>query len=89
MITDSTREESADAVEGKMMLHEDRCSFVGRIFLNVTQLSEILGVPKTWIYDRTRGDGPEVIPHAKFGKYIRFDPMSDEFVEWVEGKFNR
>ena len=31
-------------------------------FWNVSQLSERLGVPTTWIYDRTRKDGPETFP---------------------------
>jgi hypothetical protein len=29
---------------------------------SVEQLSEFLGVPRTWIYDRTREQGPEIIP---------------------------
>jgi hypothetical protein len=58
----------------------------GRIvkFWSVTTLAEFLGVPKTWIYDRTRVNGPEVIPHMKFGKYIRFAPESRPFQEWLE-----
>ncbi len=53
-------------------------------YWDVTQLSEDLGVPKTWIYDRTRNDGPGVIPHLKFGKYVRFDPESDAFQQWLK-----
>ena len=52
-------------------------------FWNVSQLSERLGVPTTWIYDRTRKDGPETIPHLKLGKYIRFDPESQVFQAWL------
>ena len=48
-------------------------------FWDVTRLAEHLGVPKGWIYDRTRQDGPEVIPHLKFGKYVRFDPCQPLF----------
>lgn len=58
-------------------------------YWDVTQLAAHLGVPKGWIYDRTRLDGPEVIPHLKFGKYVRFDPASDDFVNWLGGKFKR
>jgi hypothetical protein len=62
------------------------CQTGGRIvkFWSITTLSEFLGVPKTWIYDRTRENGPEVIPHMKFGKYIRFAPESQAFLEWLE-----
>jgi len=40
--------------------------------LTVEELAEILSVPKSWIYDRTR-QGQEAIPHHRFGKYVRFD----------------
>ena len=52
-------------------------------YWNVAQLAEHLGVPKTWVYDRTREDGPEVIPHLKFGKYVRFNPASEAFQTWL------
>ncbi len=53
-------------------------------FWSVENLSAYLGVPKTWIYDRTRENGPEVIPHIKLGKYVRFNPESPAFTRWVE-----
>ncbi len=53
-------------------------------FWSVGSLAEFLGVPKTWIYDRTRVKGPEVIPHVKFGKYVRFEPESRAFQEWLD-----
>jgi len=37
------------------------------------EMSKILGVPISWIYQRTR-KGTEAIPHLKMGKYVRFDP---------------
>jgi Helix-turn-helix domain len=49
----------------------------------VEQLAEYLGVPHTWIYDRTRERGPEKVPHLKLGKYIRFNPDSVEFRSWL------
>jgi hypothetical protein len=54
-------------------------------FWSVATLADFLGVPKTWIYDRTRANGPEIIPHARFGKYVRFDPESRAFQDWLEG----
>jgi len=35
----------------------------------ISQVAEILHLPCTWIYERTR---KSVIPHRKLGKYIRF-----------------
>ncbi len=54
-------------------------------FWSVDEVAEYLGVPRSWIYDRTRKNGPEVIPHIKLGKYIRFDPESEAFQKWLTG----
>jgi hypothetical protein len=56
----------------------------GRRFWNVDELSEYLGVPMGWVYDRTQQRGPEIIPHIKLGKYIRFDPESEAFQRWLQ-----
>ncbi|MBN2319868.1 MAG: helix-turn-helix domain-containing protein [Acidobacteria bacterium] len=53
-------------------------------FCTVKDLASELGVAESWIYDRTRTNGPETIPHAKFGKYVRFNPESPEFRRWLE-----
>jgi hypothetical protein len=47
------------------------------------ELADYLGVAVSWIYKRTRKDGPEAIPHIKLGKYIRFDPESAVFQTWL------
>jgi hypothetical protein len=47
-------------------------------------LAGYLGVPVSWIYKRTRKNGPELIPHVKLGKYVRFDPNSEAFQRWLE-----
>ncbi|HXG65488.1 MAG TPA: hypothetical protein VNO70_10285, partial [Blastocatellia bacterium] len=49
-------------------------------------LADFLNVPVGWVYKRTRQNGPELIPHIKLGKYIRFDPESREFQSWLAGK---
>ena len=46
-------------------------------------LAEFLCVPVGWIYKRTRKNGPEMIPHIKLGKYLRFDPASSAFQDWL------
>ena len=55
-----------------------------RRFWNPRQLAELLGVPLTWIYERTRKQGPETIPHIKLGKYVRFNPESEAFQSWLK-----
>lgn len=53
-------------------------------FWTVKQLAAYLGVPTSWIYGRTRRGSPDLIPHIKFGKYVRFDWESQSFQEWVK-----
>jgi predicted DNA-binding transcriptional regulator AlpA len=53
----------------------------------VSELSDYLGVPKSWIYDRTGPEGIESLPHFKIGKYLRFDPESEEFKAWLQRSF--
>jgi len=52
--------------------------------LNVKELAEKLGVPVSWIYDRTRKSGPESLPHIRVGKYIRFQEA--EVLEYLKNK---
>ena len=46
-------------------------------------LASYLGMQISWIYKRTRKNGPETIPHIKLGKYVRFDPESAVFQKWL------
>ena len=46
--------------------------------LTVEEVAELLGVKRSWIYDRTRH---EKIPHYHVGKYCRFD--WDEVIAWI------
>lgn len=39
--------------------------------VTVSEIAEILRVPKSWIYART-SMGKDAIPYVKFGKYVRF-----------------
>lgn len=54
-----------------------------RKLLAEKELSELLGVPVSWIYQRTRM-GQSAIPHVKFGKYVRFD--SDAVIRFFAEK---
>ena len=40
--------------------------------LEIRELATLLGVPVTWIYDRTRRNHPDPLPYYKLGKYLRF-----------------
>jgi excisionase family DNA binding protein len=54
------------------------------ILLSVQEISEILNVPRSWVYSRTRETGPESIPRIKVGKYIRFE--LDEVMDWLKAQ---
>ena len=40
--------------------------------LTVSELSEILQVPVSWVYDHVRPSCQNPLPHIKIGKYVRF-----------------
>jgi len=44
-----------------------------RNLLTVHEVAELLQVPVSWVYERTRRHGPEQLPHVKIGKYLRFE----------------
>jgi excisionase family DNA binding protein len=44
----------------------------GRL-MNVHEVAELLQVPVSWVYERTRRRGLEQLPHLKIGKYLRFE----------------
>lgn len=50
--------------------------------LNVEQLASRLNVPKSWVYARTRENGPDSIPRVKLGKYVRFKEA--QVSAWLE-----
>jgi excisionase family DNA binding protein len=50
----------------------------------VNELAQILKVPKSWIYAKTRETGPDSIPRIKVGKYLRFE--IDQVLNWLKDK---
>lgn len=50
--------------------------------LEVEELSQILKVPKSWIYSQTRQIGPGTIPLIKVGKYLRFE--FEAVLQWLK-----
>ena len=52
--------------------------------LSVKEISEILNVPCSWIYGRTRERGPDSMPRIKVGKYCRFE--LEKVMEWLKSQ---
>jgi excisionase family DNA binding protein len=48
-------------------------------WLTVQEAAELLRVPVSWLYERTRANS---IPHVKLGKYLRFD--RDGLTTWID-----
>ena len=51
-------------------------------FLTIDEMAEVLKVPKSWLYPRTRETGLGCIPRVKVGKYLRF--RFDDVMAWIE-----
>ena len=41
--------------------------------LTVQEVANLLHVPTSWVYERTRRGGCDQLPHVKLGKYLRFE----------------
>jgi len=50
--------------------------------LTVEEVAELLKVPVSWVYDRTRSGGVNRIPGFRLGKYWRFQEA--EILAWLE-----
>jgi len=49
------------------------------------ELAEKLKVPTSWVRDQTRARAScgDMIPHHRFGRYVRFAWGSPELTEWI------
>lgn len=53
--------------------------------LSVKEVAEILQVPRSWVYERTRQRGIGRLPHLKLGKYLRFRHAEvEEYLETLQ-----
>jgi len=52
-----------------------------RSLLNVEEVAELLQVPVSWVYERTRRRGRDRLPGFRLGKYWRFD--ESEIRAWI------
>ncbi len=53
-----------------------RVSSEPKVLLTVQEVAEILNVPVSWVYERTRRRGAARLPHLKLGKYLRFEEQA-------------
>ncbi len=53
----------------------------GRL-LTAEQVGELLNVPKSWVYERTRRRVRDRIPGFRLGKYWRF--READVIDWLE-----
>lgn len=51
-------------------------------YLNIEQVAEILGVPKSFIYRRTARGHDDPIPHYRIGGHLRF--KLEDVESWIE-----
>jgi len=52
--------------------------------LTVKEVAELLHVPASWVYERTRRKGSDQLPHLKLGKYVRFE--EEVVAEFIRGQ---
>ncbi|MDH4205622.1 MAG: helix-turn-helix domain-containing protein [Desulfobacteraceae bacterium] len=52
--------------------------------IGVNELAEILGVPPSWVYARTRLKGSDSIPCLRVGKYLKFE--FDKVMDWLKSQ---
>jgi len=57
-------------------------SLGAEVLLTVHEVAELLKVPVSWVYERTRRCGPERLPHMKLGKYLGFH--REDVLGWLD-----
>lgn len=57
-----------------------------RELLTIQEVADILRVPVSWIYARTRQRDENTIPHLKVGKYLRFEEA--KVMTWLKERQN-
>jgi excisionase family DNA binding protein len=56
--------------------------FLSSRYLNIEQVAEIIGLPKSFIYRRIARGHDDPIPHYRLGGHLRF--KLDDVEEWIE-----
>ena len=52
--------------------------------LTVRDVAQLLHVPVSWVYERTRGRSPSRIPGFRLGKYWRFS--ASDVTAWIQAR---
>jgi excisionase family DNA binding protein len=76
---------SADGFRGRLHAASTHAATGGRednSLLTIQQVAEMLHVPVSWVYGRTRKRSTERLPGIRLGKYWRF--REEEIHAWVE-----
>ncbi len=55
---------------------------VNDTLLTPREVAEMLRVPISWVYERTRRPGTARLPHIKIGKYLRF--RKEDVLGWLD-----
>ncbi|HSY33382.1 MAG TPA: helix-turn-helix domain-containing protein [Verrucomicrobiae bacterium] len=80
-------EEAEDHSESTAFLGNRNGTTVGRDnekLLTIQQVADLLHVPVSWVYGRTRKRSIERLPGIRLGKYWRF--REEEIHAWVESQ---
>jgi len=59
-----------------------RVAAVEHSLLTVEQVAELLHVPPSWVYERTRRRAEDRLPRFRLGKYWRF--READVLAWIE-----
>jgi excisionase family DNA binding protein len=75
-------EQPIEAQHGKGIVASNSPALTAEHLLSVEEVAELLQVPVSWVYDRTRRRSVERIPGFRLGKYWRF--RSEDVLAWIE-----
>jgi excisionase family DNA binding protein len=69
---------------GTARIVEAPSTVVASPLLTVAEVAEMLRVPISWVYERTRSRAADRIPGFRLGKYWRF--RRADVLAWLEGR---
>lgn len=65
--------------------HEQTSQLLRRYeFIDCPEFAKRMNLPESWVRDAVRHRSGDPLPHARFGKYVRFRWGSPELEEWIE-----
>jgi predicted DNA-binding transcriptional regulator AlpA len=79
MTTISVNAQSPEMPSASPLQSSERGFYDGLV--GAADIAQLLHVPISWVYERTRRRGVDRMPHFKLGKYLRFS--KEEVLEWL------